>query len=321
MTPIQAAFHLLSSNRLTILIFHRVLASPDPIFPDEPDAARFDEMMGWIKSWFNVIPLDVAVDALKTGKLPARAAAITFDDGYADNHDVALPILQKHGLPATFFIATGFLDGGRMWNDTIIESIRKCPMPVLDLEKLQMGWHEAANPEQKRSAIENLIRRIKYLSVAERLDRANKTAEAAQIQPPNDLMMTSAQVQQLRNAGMQIGAHTVSHPILARTDIKTARNEIISSKNMLEALLGENIDIFAYPNGNPGIDYSVEHPPLVRELGFSAAVSTTWGVADIASDVFQLPRFTPWGRTRMKFAMQMARNFIRIGTDEKSRKL
>jgi peptidoglycan/xylan/chitin deacetylase (PgdA/CDA1 family) len=315
MTPIQTAFHLLSSNRLTILIFHRVLASPDPIFPDEPDAARFDEMMGWIKSWFNVIPLDAAVDALKTGKLPARAAAITFDDGYADNHDVALPILQKHGLPATFFIATGFLDGGRMWNDTIIESIRKCSMPTLDLGKLRMGCHEVANPEQKRSAIENLIRQIKYLSVAERLDRTEKIAEAAQIQPPNDLMMTSAQVRKLRNAGMQIGAHTVSHPILARTDIKTARNEILSSKNMLESLLGEYVNIFAYPNGKPRVDYSFEHAVLVRELGFAAAVSTAWGVADSTSDLFQLRRFTPWSRARMKFAMQMVKNYIRIGVN------
>ena len=315
MPPLPAAFHLLSSNRLTILIFHRVLASPDPIFPDEPDAARFDEMMGWIKSWFNVIPLDVAVDALKTGKLPARAAAITFDDGYADNHDVALPILQKHGLPATFFIATGFLDGGRMWNDTIIESIRKCPMPVLDLEKLKMGYHEVANPERKRSAIENLISQIKYLSVAERLDRTEKIAEATQIKPPNDLMMTSAQVRKLRNAGMQIGAHTVSHPILARTDIKTAQNEIISSKNMLEALLGEKVNLFAYPNGKPGIDYSIEHPALVRELGFSAAASTAWGVTDMKSDLFQLRRFTPWSKTRIRFAMQMTRNFIRIGAE------
>lgn len=77
---------------------------------------------------------------------------------------------------------------------------------------------------------------------------------------------------------MQIGAHTVSHPILARTDIKTAQNEIISSKNMLEALLGENVNLFAYPNGKPGIDYSIEHPALVRELGFSAAASTAWGL-------------------------------------------
>ncbi len=73
--------------------------------------------MGWVKTWFNVMPLDAAVNALKKRNLPARAMAITFDDGYADNQVTALPILKQHGLSATFFIATGYLDGGRMWNE------------------------------------------------------------------------------------------------------------------------------------------------------------------------------------------------------------
>ncbi|MDP1007558.1 polysaccharide deacetylase family protein, partial [Klebsiella pneumoniae] len=85
----------------------------DPLFPDEIDAARFDAILGWLRSWFNVLPLDEAAQRLKDGSLPARAAALSFDDGYADNHDIALPLLQKHGLPCSFFIATGFLDGGR----------------------------------------------------------------------------------------------------------------------------------------------------------------------------------------------------------------
>ena len=84
-----------------------------------------------------MIPLDVAVDALKTGKLPARAAAITFDDGYADNRSIALPILKQHGLSATFFIATGYLNGGRMWNDTIIEAIRRSEAKKLEIGRIK----------------------------------------------------------------------------------------------------------------------------------------------------------------------------------------
>ncbi|WP_163360867.1 polysaccharide deacetylase family protein, partial [Escherichia coli] len=91
-----------------------------------------DAILGWLRSWFNVLPLDEAAQRLKDGSLPARAAALSFDDGYADNHDIALPLLQKHGLPCSFFIATGFLDGGRMWNDTLIESIRLSTKPLLD---------------------------------------------------------------------------------------------------------------------------------------------------------------------------------------------
>ena len=126
MIPSRSVFHFLSHNKVVILIFHRVLRTPDPIFPNELDANRFNQIMVWIKSWFNVVSLDAAVKAIKEKNIPRRTAVITFDDGYADNHDVALPILKKHGLPATFFIATGFVDGGRMRNETIIVSGQLC---------------------------------------------------------------------------------------------------------------------------------------------------------------------------------------------------
>lgn len=78
-------FQLLSPSgaraRLSVLIFHRVLPQPDPLFPDEIDAARFDAILGWLRSWFNVLPLDEAAQRLKDGSLPARAAALSFDDG------------------------------------------------------------------------------------------------------------------------------------------------------------------------------------------------------------------------------------------------
>ena len=117
--------------RWSILIFHRVLSQPDPLFPGEQDARRFNETLSWVERWFRVLPLDEAVSGLRNGTLPARAAAITFDDGYADNATNALPILQRHKMAATFFIATSFMDGGRMWNDSIIEAVRGCRAKVL----------------------------------------------------------------------------------------------------------------------------------------------------------------------------------------------
>src|ERR671921_486725 len=97
--------------RLSILIFHRVAAEPDPLFPHEMHARRFDETCGWLEDWFNVVALDEGARRLRAGTLPDRALAITFDDGYGDNHDVALPILRNRRFPATFFVATGYVDG------------------------------------------------------------------------------------------------------------------------------------------------------------------------------------------------------------------
>jgi peptidoglycan/xylan/chitin deacetylase (PgdA/CDA1 family) len=297
--------------RLSILIFHRVLPAADPLFPNEMQASHFDDICGWLKTWFNVLPLDQAVNRLKSDTLPARAACITFDDGYADNFHVALPILQRHGLSATFFIATGFLDGGRMWNDTIVESIRACTQAELDLSSLGLGAHALDTIAKRQVAIAALIGQIKYRSIQERLEVTEHIARLAGVSPPDNLMMTSQEVKAMRQAGMQIGAHTVSHPILARLTDDEAREEILASKNALEQILAERVGLFAYPNGKPGEDYSAQSVAVVRGLGFDAAVSTSWGCTTSEDDCFQIRRFTPWDKTRLRFGIRLLANLRR----------
>lgn len=294
--------------RLSVLILHRVLPEPDLLFPDEADASRFNEVCGWVKSWFNVLPLDRAVAHIKAGTLPARAACITFDDGYADNYHVAMPILQRHGLTATFFIATGFLDGGRMWNDTIIETLRASTEPTLDFSALGLGQYRIASIAEKRAAIVALIGQIKYRPGDERVGVSEQLSHLAGVQLPQDLMMTSHEVKAMRRAGMQVGAHTVSHPIMASLTDEQARQEIGASKIYLEQLLGEPVGLFAYPNGKPGQDYSQQTVEVVRSLGFDAAVSTQWGASGMGNDMFQIRRFTPWDQTRLRFGARMLAN-------------
>lgn len=294
--------------RLTVLIFHRVLPEPDPLFPGVPDAARFQAQMHWIKTWFNVLALPEAVERLRAGDLPARAAAITFDDGYADNATVALPILKRLELPATFFIAAGYLDGGRMFNDTVIESIRRARGPELDLTRWGLGRHEIADDACRRRAIDRLLGTLKYLDPREREDKAAALAQAAGTELPRDLMLTTDQVRALAAAGMTIGAHTVSHPILSRVAEPEARAEMGEGRERLEAITGRRVALFAYPNGKPGTDYTGTHVRLAREAGFEAACSTGWGAATRRCDLFQIPRFTPWDRSGWRYALRLAGN-------------
>jgi peptidoglycan/xylan/chitin deacetylase (PgdA/CDA1 family) len=297
--------------RLSVLLFHRVLPAPDPLFPGIPDAARFDSVCGWLARWFNVLPLDTAVKRLRAGTLPARAAAITFDDGYADNHDVAMPILKRHGLSATFFIATGFLDGGRMWNDTVIECVRRVHRPSLDLSCLGfegIGELDIDDWAKKRAALGRLLRAIKYLSPQERDEAVMKIAASSGVSLPHGTMMRSEQVQALRDGGMQVGAHTLTHPILAGLSRDQARAEILGSKQVLEQLLSDPVCSFAYPNGKPDVDYTAESVQLAREAGFELAVSTAWGAASQTVDAMQVPRFTPWDRSRWRYAARLAKN-------------
>lgn len=311
----QSCFGLLSPAgeraRLSVFIFHRVLAEQDDLFPGELDANRFEAQLHWIGEWFNVLPLDEAIDRLKMGSLPARAAAITFDDGYSDNCTIALPILKRAGFSAAFFVASGYLNGGRMWNDTVIESIRKTQNPELDLTSLGLGRYETSSIEDRRRTIQRLIAELKYMAPDARNRLAEDMAAYCNIAPSMDLMLTSEQVRIMARSGMVIGGHTVSHPILACVDEQKARAEMVEGKEQLEAVLGAKVSLFAYPNGKPNADYTDEHVRIAREVGFSAAVSTHWGVATKRSDFFQIPRFTPWDRSKWRYAMRLATNMLR----------
>lgn len=295
---------------LTTLIFHRVLPQPDPLFPGEVDARMFDTVMGWVKSWFNVLPLEEAVSRLRDGTLPARAAAITFDDGYADNYSLAKPILQRHGLSATFFIATSFLNGGRMWNDTIIESIRRTDKKVLDLSRESLGNYSLKSVEESREAITALIRKVKHLESGLRDNAVACIALACDAALPKDLMMTDEQIRKMSKAGMSIGAHTHTHPILSCMDHQQARDDIRRGRDTLSQIVDEKIRSFAYPNGRFGKDFHDQHINMVRELDFETAVSTDAGVANFSSNPLCIPRFTPWDRTKRKFAGRILINMI-----------
>ena len=300
--------------RLATLIFHRVMPAPDPLCPDEMHALRFDALCSWLARTFNVLPLDQAVRALCQGGLPARALAISFDDGYADNHDTALPILQRHGLSATFFVTTGYLDGGRMFNDTVIEAVRRAPGLQLDLrapETGALGLLPLDGWPARRAAVARILGGIKYLPPAQRPQVAQAIANTAGNGLPDDLMMSSAQVRALHDAGMTIGGHTVSHPILATLDDAAQFEEVVQGKRRLELVTGAPVTLFAYPNGKPGTDYDARSVAAVKCAGFEAAVSTAWGAAHRSTDLFQIPRFTPWSESPPRFAAHMLRNYWR----------
>jgi peptidoglycan/xylan/chitin deacetylase (PgdA/CDA1 family) len=308
----RAALSVASRDRLSVLIYHRVPAQPDELLPGEPHAAEFDATMRWVKSLFNVIPLADGVQGIRTGRLPPRALAITFDDGYSNNATVAAPILSRLGLHATFFIATGFLDGGRMFNDTVIEAVRGCRTEVLDLTPLALGVHPVLTLPERRRAIDSILNVIKYCPDSERGRLADEVAQQAGAVPPTDLMMTSEQAAGLARCGFELGGHTVTHPILAQVNLATARDEVARGRARIEELTGRRAGLFAYPNGKPQRDYVGASAALVRDLGFDGAVTTSPGAARVGSDPFQIPRFTPWDMRPSRFATQMASNLGRV---------
>ena len=294
--------------RLSILIYHRVLADRNALNNWDPTASEFDGQMRALARYFTPLPLAEAVERLDLDELPPRAVCVTFDDGYRDNVDVALPILRRYGIHATFFVATAYLNGGRMWNDTVVESIRGCITPELDLRSMGMDVFPLSDMGQRREAITRILAALKHRPGPAREAGAAQIAAMIGVSRSSDLMMRDDDLRTLRDEGMDIGAHTVTHPILTRVSPADARREINESRIRLGAILGRTISLFAYPNGKPGQDYAAEHVRMVREAGFSAAVSTAAGVAAEGSDLFQLPRFTPWDRKPAAFALRLLLN-------------
>lgn len=295
-------------QRLSILIYHRVMKARDWMRPGEPTEAEFVSHMRLLQRHFTVLPLVEAVQMLKENRLPPRAACVTFDDGYADNATVALPVLQQYGIPATVFVAAGYLNGGSMWNDTVVESLRHFKSDELDLAALGMPVYPTGTDELRRKTAYTIIRECKYLETNRRKEVADYVLKQTEASLPDDLMLTTEQLIALHQQGIEIGGHTFSHPILNSLPAKEAQQEIVRGKAELEAIINGPVRVFAYPNGRPEVDYNDTHVAFVKQAGFEAAVATNWGVSDRNSDFLQLPRFTPWDKTSTRFLVRMALN-------------
>ncbi|WP_420106640.1 polysaccharide deacetylase family protein [Herbaspirillum huttiense] len=285
--------------------YHRILPTPDALLGPEPDVATFRWQMELLATCFNVLPLGAAVQASADGRLPPRAACITFDDGYRSLHDLALPVLTEFKLPATVFITTGHIDQGNMWNDRIVETVQAMPAGQLDLTDLGLGTYSLHGVAQRRTAIATLTERAKYLPPAARQAVVDRLAVLAGQETGPELMLTREMVLNLERNGIEIGAHTVSHPILTSLDDDAARAEIAGSKAGLEAILGKPVPLFAYPNGKPGMDYDDRHVAMVREAGYDAAFTTEVGAITRNHDRYQLPRSRPWDLTPLGFGLRL----------------
>jgi len=297
---------------LSILIYHRVLDSEDFLRPGDPTQVQFNWQMRLLSECFVPLSLATAIDKLKCDQLPARAVCVTFDDGYADNERLALPILKRWGVPATVFVSSDYLNGGCMWNDAIIEALRHINLSQLKLSGL--GVFSTLNDSDKLKAAAVILPVVKYWSLSRREDfvmnlwkKVPESSTDKRVVFP-DLMMSDAQVRNLCRQGVEIGGHTLSHPILSTITDKEVRKEVEGNKEYLEKLINRKVRFFAYPNGKAVKDYTTKDVDTVKEVGFEAAVTTEAGCSEGGADLWQLPRFTPWDKCYIRFLVRLLMN-------------
>lgn len=304
----SVAPHKAGAGRLCVLNYHRILSVPDPFLDTEPDVATFDWQMQLLKQCFNVLPLHEATAMLASERMPPRAVAISFDDGYRSIYDLALPILAKHALPATVFVTSGHIhDDSSMWNDRILAAMRLLPTLPLDLQALGLQVYPMASPAERKQTAGILTERCKYMSLLDRTRFINYLQGLAGANLRQDLMLTADMLRTLSSNNIEIGGHTVNHPILTRVDDDIARREITDNKSHLEEIIGKPVRLFAYPNGRRPNDYDERHVAMVAEAGYDAAFTTVSGAASAAYSRFEIPRRRPWDKTPLLFAIRLLR--------------
>lgn len=289
-----------AQGRGVILTLHHVRPAerhgfaPNALLDLTPDF--LDAALGLIRAeGYDLVSLDDAIARLQSPKRGRFFVALTFDDGYRDNVEHAWPVLAKHGAPWTLFVTPGFADRtARLWWLELEEAIRALPRLDLVLPDGRFTARTETDAE-KDHAFSRLYWRLRKGPEAILLSAISDLARQAGVDPVALVERDCLPWETLRALsgapGVSIGAHTLTHPMLAKHDIEAARREIVESQSRLEAELGLPIRHFAYPVGDPGSAGAREFA-LVREAGFASAVTTRPGhlVAEHADHLHALPR-------------------------------
>jgi peptidoglycan/xylan/chitin deacetylase (PgdA/CDA1 family) len=217
--------------------------------------------------------------------------AVTFDDGYADNLYEALPVLQRHDVPATVFVASDAVVREReFWWDDLERLVAPAEYDTV--------WANLRDVEaQEREAT---LETMRFARGVDSVPRASCSP------------LTSDELACLaRDVRIEIGAHTASHARLGALPGAAQRAEIESGRVALESIIGRRVESFAYPFGRVG-DYTVETMHLVREAGFVRACINQAGVVDRSTDRFELPRVYVRDWNGDEFAAALREHGIRI---------
>ncbi len=309
-----------SASQPVILMYHSIARLRSDPFGLRVSPRNFAEHMAVIKAHAVPMRLMELVSAMQAGNVPPRAVVVTFDDGYTDNLREAKPILERFGVPATVFVATGYIDSGRepWWDELDRIFLHTWRLPerlTLEVEGRCATWHlnepilrrmrrllssstwrvwHNGEPTPRQRAFYEAWQMLKFAHPRAREDALDQlqqmTRRASRAGRATHSCLSTEGLRELAAGGLiDIGAHTVMHPCLARLKPHEQLREMVDSKVWLEATLGRAIPTFAYPYGS---DEDVSESTLLaaHEAGFAAACTTQPREVRLDDNLLALPR-------------------------------
>lgn len=292
-------------GRAVVLTYHRVLPKERSAESFSTDAIvvspeTFRRQMQLLRRLFTPLSADEFAQALSAGRLPAGACVVTFDDGWYDNLDYALPILRETGVPAVLFVATDYIDSQDcFWQERLsraLSTARQIPARSSALFAELGASHlldASLTPAQAKLAIRAIIDRYKAQPQAEidvlvnRVEALLREAGVGVDGRHPDRFLTWEQVRQLGNSGvMAIGSHCCTHTPLTKLDAGAVQTELRRSREIIRERAGIDPSDLAYPNG----DHDAQIAKAVKDNGYRCAYTTNRGLVDPSADAFRLRR-------------------------------
>ncbi|MFL1453588.1 polysaccharide deacetylase family protein [Marinobacter sp. GN3S48] len=263
---------LMSRRHPKILMYHRISSDPNA---EGLTADQFRLQVDIIKREFLPMTLRDLLSAHESREVPDNAVVVTFDDGYADFAEVAFPILQAAGVPATLFVTTGFVNGDIwLWPDQIRYAISHAGTEQLTLPPFNQSFNVKVDPFESWNTIADhclTTSNEEKLALIDELYKQLKVTKPVTA-PDNFRAVSWKQIKQMIGDGLDIGSHSISHPILTKLNDEQLSNELQRSRQKIEAETGMSVDVFCYPNGRE-VDFDQRVKECIHQCGYRYAVS------------------------------------------------